>query len=593
MKCPACEGQTPMERSRCVHCDMPLPQAAQHPLDGGNAGTSDPHEPRDGRHTPRDPVDWLATPWNTGGIPVTPDEPAPQESGHLSPGDPAPWDRANMPVSPAEMTPWDAGIPRDTSMQDEGLPSGAAPRASAVAPDPRLDAHRPPGTGPAGPAYGDGDGATFSTRLDVGPAMNARDGAAPPYDTGDGPPVAGSGDASTHPFNVLDDVGPAFGVGEQERPPFAGTRHDIGPTLGRPERAEPAYRAGEAGPPYDAGPASGARDPSTHPFGALGDPAAAYGARDDSGPYAPPTFGARDAGASPDTGETRYVPPSGDGAPLTERFGAPTPAESTAFDDDDGMRYPLGGTAGERPLADEPGSRYPLDDDLGPRHPLDEDEDEGGMRYPGIKPSTGDGTRRSDRSLRTPIAAGITVAALVGGVVLYGVLHDSKPRSSQTSGSSGTPAPNSTPSDPAIQAIAVNAILQSGTDSHDKLAVPMSTCDDLSADVPVFQQVVQDRGRELARARQVQVDRLPQGTALRQAMVDAYTNALAADRAYLAWAQEVKAKNCGKKNAPRTPDYAAALTANGEARSAKRRVVTLWTPIAKQQSLPVYKWNQL
>ena len=75
--------------------------------------------------------------------------------------------------------------------------------------------------------------------------------------------------------------------------------------------------------------------------------------------------------------------------------------------------------------------------------------------------------------------------------------------------------------------------------------------------------------------------------------VRAQEHSLDADRAYLAWAREIQARNCGGKIAPLTPRYKNAITANDKAGPAKRQVVNLWKPIANTHGLPTYVWNRL
>ncbi|WP_345434210.1 serine/threonine-protein kinase [Actinoallomurus vinaceus] len=140
------------------------------------------------------------------------------------------------------------------------------------------------------------------------------------------------------------------------------------------------------------------------------------------------------------------------------------------------------------------------------------------------------------------------------------------------------------------QAKALNELLGSHLNP---LTGNSTTCDDVAALAPAFEQLVGTRGRELTQAKVLRVDRLPQGADLRQTLVDAYQASLDADQAYLAWAREVATKGCGTQNVPQTDDYQRAITADNRAAPAKRRVVALWTPIAQKAHLPIYKWNDI
>ncbi|GAA4616612.1 hypothetical protein GCM10023195_73940 [Actinoallomurus liliacearum] len=146
----------------------------------------------------------------------------------------------------------------------------------------------------------------------------------------------------------------------------------------------------------------------------------------------------------------------------------------------------------------------------------------------------------------------------------------------------------------ATQAKAVSELLGSQLAAGNPLDGKLTTtCDDVAGSVSAFERLARDRGRESARAGTLRVDRLPHGAELRQAIGDAYRFSLEADQAYLANAQHVAALNCGTQNAPNSDDLQRALGANDQAGPAKRRVVALWTPIARKEHLPIYRWNEL
>ncbi|MEV0406754.1 hypothetical protein [Actinoallomurus sp. NPDC050550] len=145
----------------------------------------------------------------------------------------------------------------------------------------------------------------------------------------------------------------------------------------------------------------------------------------------------------------------------------------------------------------------------------------------------------------------------------------------------------------AQQAAAIDQVLKSGQVARGHLPARLRTCDDVSAGVAGFQQVVRDRQQELSQSRGLKVDRLPGGPRLRQSMISAYQSSLKADRAYLAWAQGVRTRSCGAKVAPLTAAYKNAIAANDKAGPAKRQVIALWKPIASTHALPTYAWNRL
>ncbi|MFL6057266.1 MAG: hypothetical protein ACJ72W_30865 [Actinoallomurus sp.] len=187
-------------------------------------------------------------------------------------------------------------------------------------------------------------------------------------------------------------------------------------------------------------------------------------------------------------------------------------------------------------------------------------------------------------------------ALLVGGIVTAVVLAGGL-AFALTRGPSGGKPPNP-PTKPdaqtaAQQAAAVNQVLRSGEAARGHLPSPLRTCDDVSAGVAGFRQVVLDRQQELSQVRALKVDRLQNGSRLRQSVIAAYQSSLQADRAYLAWAQKVRARGCGGRIAPLMTPYQDAIAANDKAGPAKRRVVALWKPIADSHHLPIYTWNRL
>ncbi|MCO5997849.1 zinc ribbon domain-containing protein [Actinoallomurus rhizosphaericola] len=203
---------------------------------------------------------------------------------------------------------------------------------------------------------------------------------------------------------------------------------------------------------------------------------------------------------------------------------------------------------------------------------------------PGESPDTGG--KRNNRMIL--LVGGIAAAVVVVGGLAYALTQGS------SGGGGGTPTSQKTTADTAAQqASAVDQVLKTGQTARGHLPARLRTCDDVSAGVAGFQRVVRDRQQELSRTKALSVDRLPNGSRLRQAMITAYQNSLEADQAYLAWAKKVRARGCGGRIAPLTAPYQDAIAANDKAGPAKRRVVALWKPIASAHGLPTYVWNRL
>lgn len=184
------------------------------------------------------------------------------------------------------------------------------------------------------------------------------------------------------------------------------------------------------------------------------------------------------------------------------------------------------------------------------------------------------------------LAGGIAAAVVLVGGLTYTLTQGSQNKPAASTAQPGVATA-------ARQAAAVDQVLRSGTVAHGHLPSRLRTCDEVAAGVSGFQRVVQDRREELSRSMGLRVDRLQDGARLRRSMIVAYRSSLAADQAYLAWAQDVQARSCGGRIAPLTAHYKDAVAADDKAGPAKRQVVALWNPIAGGQGLPTYAWNNL
>jgi hypothetical protein len=197
---------------------------------------------------------------------------------------------------------------------------------------------------------------------------------------------------------------------------------------------------------------------------------------------------------------------------------------------------------------------------------------------------------RTGKNRKMPLlACAIAAAALLSGGLAY-ALTQGLPRSDHKT---HTPVAEPGAGSAAQQAAAVDQVLKSGKAARGHLPSRLRSCDDVSAGVPGFQQVVRDRQQELSQSSGLKVDRLRDGSRLRLSMIAAYQSSLDADQAYLAWAQEIEAKGCGRRIAPLTAHYKDAISSNDKAGPAKRQVVALWKPIASSHGLPTYAWNHL
>lgn len=323
---------------------------------------------------------------------------------------------------------------------------------------------------------------------------------------------------------------------------------------------------GGSGPADKDGPQTGPMIPQAEPPNPKTEPLSVWDADEErpwNVPPAPPGPGPVQAGSMP----PGAMPPWPDSA--TQKLDAPW-----------GGPVPPGGEPGTQHLGD-----------LWSTGPVPPGQDPAGWN-PDLPPAGGapgaDG--RTEKNRKTPLLICGIAAVVVLGVGAVWALTQGMSGSKH---GTGTPAGQAAAGGSAQQASAANEILKTGSTAHGHLPGRLKTCDDVAAGVSSFQQVVQDRQQELSRSKGLKVDQLRDGTRLRKSMINAYQSSLNADRAYLAWAREIQARNCGSKIAPLTAHYKDAIAANDKAGPAKRQVVNLWKPIASTHGLPTYVWNRL
>ncbi|NUR30617.1 MAG: hypothetical protein HOV83_32995 [Catenulispora sp.] len=137
--------------------------------------------------------------------------------------------------------------------------------------------------------------------------------------------------------------------------------------------------------------------------------------------------------------------------------------------------------------------------------------------------------------------------------------------------------------DPKNQAAAVQTILNAAKNDRENLvgAVDLvSKCRNLSSAVSQLQQVTQGRRAELSRAQALSLTALANGTQIASSLVTALQHSVAADVAYLAWAQKV-AGSCSKAN---LADHQRTVgdDESKAATTAKKQFVAAWNPVAQQ-----------
>jgi hypothetical protein len=133
------------------------------------------------------------------------------------------------------------------------------------------------------------------------------------------------------------------------------------------------------------------------------------------------------------------------------------------------------------------------------------------------------------------------------------------------------------------QAQAIDGLINAASSSRSSLGGALSelaNCGNVAGANGVLQRVTQERTDQLSRAQQLVVRDLPNGEAVKSILVEALSDSLQADRAYLAWAQDVASSGCGDDQNRRAGD-----AASGAATGAKQRFVQAWNPLAAQFGL--------
>ena len=164
-----------------------------------------------------------------------------------------------------------------------------------------------------------------------------------------------------------------------------------------------------------------------------------------------------------------------------------------------------------------------------------------------------------------------------------GPTHPGPPTSTSVLPTATTPSP--TTADAAYpQAQAVNGILTLTSNSRASLGSALndlSNCAGLDNAVGILQRVVGERTDQVTRARQLEVQALPGGDLIKNTLVEALSDSLQADNAYLSWGRNEQVNGCGNDQNKQAGDQTSQL-----ATGAKQRFVAAWNPVATRYGLP-------
>ncbi len=150
------------------------------------------------------------------------------------------------------------------------------------------------------------------------------------------------------------------------------------------------------------------------------------------------------------------------------------------------------------------------------------------------------------------------------------------------------PVATSTSSAAHDQAVAIDDLLDLSGPSRNALRDAITQvlhCDRVAKAIKTLQKVADERGRQLARAKDLTVDALDGGQELKQSLIAAFSASQRADTSYLKWAKRFAQAGCAGRTVG-DPAYDAGNAASVDATANKAAFVARWNSIAEQESLP-------
>jgi hypothetical protein len=213
----------------------------------------------------------------------------------------------------------------------------------------------------------------------------------------------------------------------------------------------------------------------------------------------------------------------------------------------------------------------------------------------GATPFPGPARVPARRSSSAAWLVGFAAVILVGLIVLMSVVAQSggstvTPNSGVTVPAAASPL-ESSPADASppsgqtggqSEAQAVDALLDKAAASRSGLSTAIDEildCSDVSGGAFTLQTITSDRESQLGEAQSLQVDALQNGDDMKNALVNALSDSLDADRAFLSWARDTESSGCSG-SAPITSDYHRGENDSAAAGREKTTFVGLWNPIA-------------
>jgi tRNA A-37 threonylcarbamoyl transferase component Bud32 len=183
-------------------------------------------------------------------------------------------------------------------------------------------------------------------------------------------------------------------------------------------------------------------------------------------------------------------------------------------------------------------------------------------------------------------AVAVVIVGIIAGVTLSGGSSPSTPAASSSQAASPTPS-TSAATLASRQAGAVASLLTSSAATRRSLegaVADVRNCSSLASATSQIQAVASQRNAEYRRAKALAMGGLANGTAVKSDLLAALRASLDADRDYLTWARRQLHSGC--RPASRSPAYNNAVSADGQAGSAKATFVQAWNPVAAKYGDP-------
>ena len=183
-------------------------------------------------------------------------------------------------------------------------------------------------------------------------------------------------------------------------------------------------------------------------------------------------------------------------------------------------------------------------------------------------------------------AVAVVIVGIIAGVTLSGGSSPSTPTASSSQAASPTPS-TSAATLASRQAGAVASLLTSSAATRRSLegaVADVRNCSSLASATSQIQAVASQRNAEYRRAEALAMGGLANGTAVKSDLLAALRASLDADRDYLTWARRQLRSGC--RPASRSPAYNNAVSADGQAGSAKATFVQAWNPVAAKYGDP-------